>query len=560
MKLIPKKNLYLFIFCLIIAVISISILAIEIRRGDKTLQKQEIKDGWTAKAHGKLYENVALGSDTFDAFNDGDVFELTGTLPQCDIPDPTLEIYSVHSMVDVYVDGEHIYNYGQKYFDAGKMLGYGWNFVRLPEEFEGKTIRIVFHVTEDDSFDGLPSISIINGDSAVNDLLINERIYLAISMFLIVIGSMGMVFAIILSFRNLSALKMFCIMQLAFLIGVYTLANSDLLIVFNLDMAQKCLFEYMSLYTFTIPFTVYFSDWITEKGFPNRLKWFFNIWVIIEFLFAAAAFALHFTNIAHMPRFVGYCHICMIVTLILIIHLTVVRRRVTKRLDKGLAFGFALAILVASIELVRYNVEKYYTGFNNNRYSSSIAFAALIVVLTLFIDFMSKIAGNLRKEAEARAFEKMAYMDELTGILNRRGAEEELNKLKGAKSPYALVSVDMNLLKMMNDTFGHATGDRALTLLARKLREAFPEPCVVARVGGDEFIAIVPDASKDHVDAHEAAFVNKMNEHNKKGGNVTLSAAYGTAYSDEADTPEKVLKIADDRMYLAKKESKLGRD
>ncbi len=560
MKLIPKKNLYLFIFCLIIAVISISILAIEIRRGDKTLQKQEIKDGWTAAAHGKLYENVALGSDTFDAFNDGDVFELTGTLPQCDIPDPTLEIYSVHSMVDVYVDGEHIYNYGQKYFDAGKMLGYGWNFVSLPEAFEGKTIRIVFHVTEDDSFDGLPSISIINGDSAVNDLLINERIYLAISMFLIVIGSMGMVFAIILSFRNLSALKMFCIMQLAFLIGVYTLANSDLLIVFNLDMAQKCLFEYMSLYTFTIPFTVYFSDWITEKGFPNRLKWFFNIWVIIEFLFAAAAFALHFTNIAHMPRFVGYCHICMIVTLILIIHLTVVRRRVTKRLDKGLAFGFALAILVASIELVRYNVEKYYTGFNNNRYSSSIAFAALIVVLTLFIDFMSKIAGNLRKEAEARAFEKMAYMDELTGILNRRGAEEELNKLKGARHPYALVSVDMNLLKMMNDTFGHATGDRALTLLARKLREAFPEPCVVARVGGDEFIAIVPDASKDHVDAHEAAFVNKMNEHNKKGGNVTLSAAYGTAYSDEADTPEKVLKIADDRMYLAKKESKLGRD
>ncbi|MBO7632971.1 MAG: GGDEF domain-containing protein, partial [Lachnospiraceae bacterium] len=145
-------------------------------------------------------------------------------------------------------------------------------------------------------------------------------------------------------------------------------------------------------------------------------------------------------------------------------------------------------------------------------------------------------------------------------ILNRRGTEDELNKLKGARNPYALVSVDMNLLKMMNDTFGHATGDRALTLLARKLREAFPEPCVVARVGGDEFIAIVPDASKDYVDAHEAAFVNKMNEHNKKGGNVTLSAAYGTAYSDEADTPEKVLKIADDRMYLAKKESKLGRN
>ena len=560
MKLIPKKNLYLFIFCLIIAVTGISILAIEIRRGDKTLQKQEIKDGWTAVAHGQTYENVVLGTDTFDMFDTGDVLELETTLPACDIPDPTLELYSVHSMIDVYVDGEHIYNYGQKYFDAGRMLGYGWNFVRLPDNFEGKRVRIVFHVTEDDAFDGIPSICILNGDSVVNDLLINERVYLAISMFLIVTGSMGMVFAIILSFRNLSALKMFCIMLFAFLIGVYTLANSDLLIVFNLDMAQKCLFEYMSLYTFAIPFTVYFSDWIMEKGFPQRLKLFFNIWVIVEFSFAVVVFLLHFTNTLHMPHFVGYCHICMIVTLTLIIHMTVVRRRVTKRLDRGLALGFAIAILVAAIELVRYNVEKYYTGFKNNRYSSSIAFAALIVVVTLFIDFMSKIAGNLRKEAEARAFEKMAYMDELTGILNRRGADEELNKLKGAKSPYALVSVDMNLLKMMNDTYGHATGDRALTLIARKLREAFPEPCVVARVGGDEFIAIVPNTSKDYVDVHEASFVNKMNEYNKKGGNVTLSAAYGTAYSDEADTPEKVLKLADDRMYMAKKESKLGRN
>ncbi len=559
MKRIPKKNLIMFLICLMIAVTCVAILAIEIRKGDSTLQTQEVSESWNAVAHGKTYEGIVLGRDRFDTFNSGDVFELSCTLPETDIRDPSLEMYSVHSMVDVYVDGKHIYNYGQKYFDAGKMLGYGWNFVELPDDFSGKELRIVFTVTEDNAFEGMPAINIINGDGAINELLMNERLYLAIGMFLIVIGAMGMAFALILSFRNFAALKMFCIMLFSFLIGVYTLANSDLLSVFNMDLSQKCLFEYISLYTFAIPFTVYFSDWVTEKGFPKRLAWFYNIWVLVEFVFAFIVYILHVTNILHMPYFVTCSHICMLVTLVLIIHLTVARIKIMGKMDKGLTIGFSTALTVAMLELVRYNIAKYVTGFRNNKYSSYIGIAALIVFITLFIDFMSKITGNLRKEAEARAFEKMAYMDELTGIPNRRGAEEEMAKLKDAKGMYALISVDMNLLKMMNDTFGHATGDRALSLLAKKLSEAFPEPCVVARVGGDEFTVIVRNTSREWVEKHLELFKEKMEEHNSRGDNVTLSAAYGVAYEDEAETPEKVFKIADDRMYQNKTESKMGR-
>jgi diguanylate cyclase (GGDEF)-like protein len=349
-------------------------------------------------------------------------------------------------------------------------------------------------------------------------------------------------------------------MLFSFLIGVYTLANSDLLGLFNMDLSGKCMFEYLSLYTFTIPFTVYFSDWTMEKGFPKALRLFFNIWIVAELFFVALVCLLHFTNVAHMPEFVTSSHVFMLVTMALIIVLTVTRMKVNHRIDKGLAVGFALAIGVAAVELVRYNVEKFITGFKDNKYSSSIGIAALIVVITLFVDFMSKIAGNLRKEAEARAFEKMAYMDELTGVLNRRGIEEPMNALKSAKKLYAIISIDMNLLKMMNDTYGHATGDRALSLLAKKLCEAFPEPCSVARVGGDEFVVAIPNTTKEWVEKHRDMFEDKLSEYNMRGENVTLSAACGIAYSDEADAPEKVFGIADDRMYRSKKESKMGRE
>ncbi|MBO7402762.1 MAG: GGDEF domain-containing protein, partial [Lachnospiraceae bacterium] len=239
---------------------------------------------------------------------------------------------------------------------------------------------------------------------------------------------------------------------------------------------------------------------------------------------------------------------------------TVARIRNVGKVDTGLITGFALALVFAVLELVRYNVAKFGTGFKDNKYNSTIGIAALIVVITLFADYLSKVTRNIAREAEAQAFEKMAYMDELTGILNRRGLEKPMQLFKNTKSLYALVSVDMNLLKMMNDTYGHATGDRALSLLAKKLTEAYPEPCTVARTGGDEFVVAIPHTTRDWVERHTCIFLERLYEHNLKGENVTLSAAYGIAYSDEAASPEEVLALADERMYAKKKESKMQRE
>ncbi len=100
-----------------------------------------------------------------------------------------------------------------------------------------------------------------------------------------------------------------------------------------------------------------------------------------------------------------------------------------------------------------------------------------------------------RKHAET-TLRSMALMDELTGLYNRRGflalAEEELSQARRQGWPVLLFYGDLDEFKKINDTHGHAQGDRALMDVAGLLRSVFRESDVIGRVGGDEFSALVP--------------------------------------------------------------------
>jgi diguanylate cyclase (GGDEF)-like protein/PAS domain S-box-containing protein len=101
-----------------------------------------------------------------------------------------------------------------------------------------------------------------------------------------------------------------------------------------------------------------------------------------------------------------------------------------------------------------------------------------------------------RYEAELRT---LALTDELTGVHNRRGfrmlADQFCRAQHRAAEPLMLVAVDLDRLKMINDQFGHAAGDRALQLVARALVNTFRDSDIIGRMGGDEFLCVLPHAT-----------------------------------------------------------------
>ena len=135
--------------------------------------------------------------------------------------------------------------------------------------------------------------------------------------------------------------------------------------------------------------------------------------------------------------------------------------------------------------------------------------------------------------------------DFLTGLLNRHSFVRDLNN--NIDKITALISMDLNGLKKINDTYGHAAGDEAILAAARSFTNVDGYKIKVYRVGGDEFNAIVFGANQDHVED----IVKIMNNNIKAEG---YSASFGFVMNDKKYTVDELIKLSDVEMYSAKKE------
>ena len=162
---------------------------------------------------------------------------------------------------------------------------------------------------------------------------------------------------------------------------------------------------------------------------------------------------------------------------------------------------------------------------------------------------------NERKQEE-RDMRYLSYQDVLTGVYNRRFFEEELLRLDQPRYlPISLVMIDVNGLKLINDAFGHKTGDKMLVKMGQLIKEGCRAGEIVARFGGDEFILLLPATSAEEAEI-VVERIHEKAEANADGSPYFLSFAYGIATKEQTDIDiQDVLKQADDRMYKHKIQS-----
>jgi len=168
------------------------------------------------------------------------------------------------------------------------------------------------------------------------------------------------------------------------------------------------------------------------------------------------------------------------------------------------------------------------------------------------------------QEAAEREIRRLAFFDPLTGLANRRMLTERLRHALAAHARQnlhgALIFIDLDNFKTLNDTRGHQHGDRLLRQVAQRLKSCVREADTVARIGGDEFVIMLEDLGETSADAAryaEAAgykILHALNEAYQLGGDETHSTpSIGIALFDtESDDIDDVLKCADLAMYQAK--------
>ncbi|MFN3437066.1 MAG: diguanylate cyclase [Acidovorax sp.] len=163
---------------------------------------------------------------------------------------------------------------------------------------------------------------------------------------------------------------------------------------------------------------------------------------------------------------------------------------------------------------------------------------------------------TLELEAANRALDLQARTDALTGLLNRRGFETQmafgLAMARRSGRPLSLITVDVDHFKRVNDTYGHEAGDEVLRRLARTLEERLRGSDVVARLGGEEFVVLLPDTDLAGAQAIAQALVKAMAEQQDPVvGTITVSAGVASMRGVQ-DNGTDILRRGDAALYEAK--------
>ena len=163
---------------------------------------------------------------------------------------------------------------------------------------------------------------------------------------------------------------------------------------------------------------------------------------------------------------------------------------------------------------------------------------------------------NVKLESAKKAAEKQAVTDGLTGLLNRRAMDDRLQLFIASATPFALMHVDLDFFKSVNDTLGHAAGDHVLLNVARIFRELTRDNDVVGRVGGDEFVLLLPGtAPQEELSRVGRRIINALEVPvNFKGDACRISGSIGTVIWD-GNSPtdaEQMLDDADVALYASK--------
>lgn len=175
-----------------------------------------------------------------------------------------------------------------------------------------------------------------------------------------------------------------------------------------------------------------------------------------------------------------------------------------------------------------------------------------------FLALRDRLVEQMETATEQRAradeFYDLSILDPLTGLYNRRFGErrlaEEIGRAAATGGSLLLLALDFDRFKDINDRHGHEAGDKVLKEFSRRLRRAIRSSDLPVRVGGDEFLAILPECPPDQVQtvlSRLTAFDLAVD-----GDTVHVSYSRGVARYQAGDTVKAMIKRADERLYTAK--------
>ena len=496
-----------------------------------------LENDYTITVNDVVLESTDLTSADLGVINKGDIVTITTTVPQDPVPGSCLAFRSILSTVNVLINDKIIYSYGQDYAAKNMMLPKHYNYVSIDPEYAGSLLTITFSATENSAFSGISEIYFGNVDDYSTYFFQKEKINFIIGDFLSVFGLVQLILFITLRFskKSIDASLLFSCM-ISFSLGGYILCYNDVFpIISSNDYVFTCI-EYISLY-FIPPSIIGFLI-VSGQEFGIKIS---KLMCLIDYIFVAVVSFLHFTGISHYNNFVTTMHVIALIeglySIFVLVHSFIKKLKSPDRFEQvqsasvnALLAGLLIFLVFSIIDLIKFDFMKYVASQGESRTNVSfVTVGALSFVICLVINYFLHITEHINEITIKTKLQGLAYKDSLTGISNRARCEQVQKELSESSKSFCIISIDLDRLKYVNDTFGHLSGDKMIADFAHILSDVFPTAILVGRMGGDEFIVIIDTTDQSLIsmclDKLKTA-IDKRNDSSKDDPPISASIGY----------------------------------
>ena len=473
-----------------------------------------------------------------------DSWDYTYKLPNLISADDIISVGTYWTSVDVYVDTRRLMQFDDSAQDKGSSI----QWIRLPLWAAGKTLHVVYSGEQSHVEESAREKAYYGNAALVYLTFVADKVYA-----LVFAGSVCLMLLILLYFyrlmrpqmdrgmrRGIWFLGMFLLMT-----GIWIVCDSKILFTLSRNVAANTIAAYASLILFPM-FLVMFVSEMTD----HRIKILdvLPLLYMVDLLFMMTAHLTHLISLVHTLFTV---HILMVVSIIAII--IGVFLDVRKNRDKEMKMmlvGFSGLAIFAVTALIRF------------RFATSGGYAsAFCVGLYIFIFFViwaayDRLYRIMGHNANVIAYQRLAYKDVMTDLGNRAAFMKKQSELS-PDAQVGYVIMDINNLKHTNDRYGHQAGDELICSAAECISRVFKDKGNAYRIGGDEFVVIIEDATEEYLEQLlrrlEEAKAEKQRELQKPW---KLQIAYGYAVHSGTSSYDELFRLADDRMYECKRRMK----
>ncbi len=511
-----------------------------------------LDDGWSVSFSGirlpilKQISDFRIPSN----INPGDTIVYERKMEGLPVSLPTtFRFRAYHAAISVYIDSTCYYRYGYDRFKRGKLVGSGVHLVNMPEHLEGRTIRVETILAEKAAGKSFAHIELLT-TSGMTDYFAKNLGSIVIGIFLALFGLIAFITGCFVVGFDRAYYRLILLGVFSFLMGIWTLNYGKGIQIFSMDFAMNTTLEYTSLYLAAIPFGLLLVNMRRGKISNWKMKVLKGL-VVFGIAFFVVTTFLHLTDIAHYPTFLAVYHAYLLIAFLFLVFFRVLYDRGAGLQEKILASGTVVFVLFAIIDVIRYNALNLFGIDMSFLHATWIPIGTLLFNVLLMIGYFVYLYEELMDKTEKEALRQIAYRDSLTGIYNRAKCEHIFEVLDRDDSDYAIVSIDVNGLKVVNERLGHSVGDKLLCSFADVFKKAFNGIGTTIRMGGDEFVAIV---RAEHLSDLNTALKSMVQLEKKVQLPVELKAAYGYSVRRRGDavTAMDVYRMADSNMFAMK--------